>query len=63
MSTAAKTFFLVFILCLSSIAGAQTHRGSVRGTITDPNGAVIPGAAVKAVNIQTNESRGTVSGD
>jgi len=56
-----KTLLLVLVLCFSSIAEAQTHRGSVRGTITDPNGAVIPGATVKAVNTETNESRSTVS--
>jgi hypothetical protein len=63
MSTPARAFLLTFLLCLSSYAGAQTHRGSVRGTITDPNGAVIPGAAVKAINTGTNESRVSLSNE
>jgi hypothetical protein len=61
MSTPARLFLLTLLFCLSSYAGAQTHRGSVRGTITDPNGAVIPGAAVKAINTETNDSRVTVT--
>lgn len=62
MSTAAKTLLLIFLLCWSSSAGAQTHRASVRGTITDPNGAVIPGASLRLINEATNESRSTTSG-
>ena len=41
---------------------AQTHRASVRGTVADPDGAVVVGAAVKVVNEGTNETRATVSG-
>lgn len=63
MSTPARVFLMTFLLCLSSYAGAQTHRGSVRGTITDPNGAVIPGATVKAVNTGTNKSRVSLSNE
>ncbi len=61
MSTFAKAFLLAFLICVSSSAGAQTHRASMRGTITDPNHAVIPGATIKAINEATNETRNTVS--
>ncbi len=33
---------------------AQGERGTFNGTVTDPSGAVVPGATVKAVNVATN---------
>ena len=33
---------------------AQTDRGSIEGTVKDPNGAVVPSAKVQVVNIETN---------
>jgi hypothetical protein len=39
------------------VAIAQTHRAAVRGTVTDPNHAVIPGAKVELLNSDTHESR------
>jgi hypothetical protein len=35
-------------------AWAQTFRGAINGTVTDPSGAVISGAAVKATEIATS---------
>lgn len=40
---------------------AQVLKGSISGTVTDPQGAVISGAAVKATNVQTNTSFTTTS--
>jgi len=43
------------VLCLSllgmGVAVAQGTRGSIRGKVTDPQGAVIPGATVKLINV------------
>ena len=61
MSTSAKTLLLVFLLCLTTSVGAQTHRGSVRGTVYDPNKAAIPGASLKLINQATNETRSAIS--
>ena len=33
---------------------AQTDRGSIEGTVKDPNGPLVPGAKVQVVNIETN---------
>ena len=44
------------VLCLfvfSVAAFAQTDRGTLTGTVSDPSGAVIPGVAIEAKNIQT----------
>src|SRR5712692_8671212 len=45
-------FALGLILLASSLSG-QGERGTLNGTVTDPQGAVIPSATVKAVNIAT----------
>jgi hypothetical protein len=39
---------------LMQIASAQQTLGSITGTVTDPSGAIVSDAAVKAVNIATN---------
>src|SRR4029077_17147632 len=33
---------------------AQADRGSIEGTVKDPNGAAVPSARVQVVNIETN---------
>src|SRR4029078_144661 len=48
--------------CFRTAATAQPRRASVRGTITDQNGAVIPGATINIHNDETLEAR-SVSGD
>jgi hypothetical protein len=51
----------LILLCIASNAGAQTAPGTVRGQVTDPSSAVIPGATVSvkpangnAVSTQTD---------
>ena len=51
-----------FIICARR-ASAQTHRASVRGTIYDPNGAVVPGATVRLTSEATGETREVRSGE
>ncbi len=53
---------ILLLLSFVSSAAAQTHRASIRGTITDPNKAVIRGAAIRIVNDETNETRAVTSG-
>jgi hypothetical protein len=62
MSSYKKLFPLLLLILLASIAAAQTHRASIRGTITDPNRALIPGASVKLLSEETGETRTAVSG-
>ena len=61
-STAVKTLMLALLILLPVLASAQTHRATVRGTIFDPNKAVIPGAEVKLINQDTKQERTLVSG-
>jgi hypothetical protein len=54
--TVALALFL-----LSSAAFGQTSRGTVSGTVLDPNGAVIAGANITLTNVETNVSRTTTT--
>jgi Carboxypeptidase regulatory-like domain/TonB-dependent Receptor Plug Domain len=47
----------VVILVLAIPLSAQTFRGTILGTVTDPNGAVIPDATVTAKNVGTGIER------
>src|SRR6266481_3530562 len=51
-----KQLLVVVLLVLFLIipANAQTFRGAINGTVTDPSGAVVPGAHVKATNKTTS---------
>lgn len=51
----------VLLFCCAPAAVAQTFRGSISGVVTDPNGAVVPGAKVTAKNTGTGLERTTVS--
>jgi hypothetical protein len=55
--------FAVIILTLTSIASltAQTFRGGINGTVTDPTGSAVAGAAISALETSTNASYQTVS--
>ncbi|MFZ0428461.1 MAG: carboxypeptidase regulatory-like domain-containing protein [Acidobacteriota bacterium] len=56
------TLFLALILCLSLQGVAQTAgNGSLRGTVKDPTGAVVPGADVTLVYLATQDRRATVT--
>src|SRR5215471_6393792 len=49
------------ILIFAIAVNAQTFRGSINGTVTDPSGAVVPNAQVKATEVATNLDHNTVS--
>lgn len=48
----SRNAWLLFplLLLLASLASGQLYTGSIAGTVTDPTGAVIPGAKVSAVD-------------
>jgi len=53
---------LAGVLLTVGVAAAQTGTASIVGTITDPNGAVVPGAKITVKNIDTNHEF-TISSD
>jgi hypothetical protein len=54
---------VVLLLLVFAVAGAQEFRGSLAGTVTDPNGAALPGATVEIKNVETNISTTAVTND
>jgi hypothetical protein len=51
-----RKFKLALTLLLGITLHAQSNRGGITGTISDPSGATIPGATVKLTNIGTNQA-------
>jgi hypothetical protein len=67
MSTLNMKSALVLLLLLVCVGGAlplwaqSTSTGTIAGTITDPSGAVVPGATVVVTDISTNVGRNTTT--
>jgi len=55
--------FSVFTLCFGIQANAQTVSGTLRGTVRDANGAVVPNATVKVRSTETGLERTVVSSE
>ncbi len=52
---------LLPLLFAAAFAHAQTFRGGINGTVTDPSGAALPGAQILAVEESTQVSHSTIS--
>ena len=46
--------FAMFFVCLAGVAFGQGTSGTLTGQVTDPTGAVIPGASITLTNVGTN---------
>ena len=59
-----SVLLLTFAFMLSGMNGAyaQGGTGQIKGVVTDPTGAVIPGAIVTAISLDNGFTRTTVSG-
>ena len=55
------TLALLLISLLSITVSAQTFRGTILGTVTDPNGALVAGAKVTVKNTNTGLERSTTT--
>lgn len=58
-----RRIYCIFLCIFLSVfpVSAQTFRGAINGTITDPSGAVVAGATVTATNVATNVAHNTES--
>ena len=54
-------FVCMLFLCANSVALAQAGRGSISGTVSDPSGALIPGAQVVLLSPDTGVTQHTVT--
>ena len=48
---------LVLMSALSLTGFAQVERATITGTLTDKNGAIVPGATVRVTEESTNETK------
>jgi hypothetical protein len=55
------TLIFVALLFSQALAFGQADQGRIAGTVTDPNGAIVPGATVIAKNDKTGEERAATS--
>ena len=54
---------LAFALTAATPARAQSDRGSITGTVSDPTGAVVPNAKITATSLDTGEVRTATTSD
>ena len=60
-SVSGALISVVLTLSFSFAAAAQQITGSIRGTVTDPAGATVPGASVSAMQLETGLMRTAVT--
>ena len=56
-------FAAALVMLFVSAAQAQEFRGTVTGTVSDPNGAVVAGASVTIKNTETNKANTVTTND
>ena len=54
---------LLLAVCCGPIFGQAVNSGEIRGTVTDPSGAVMPGVSVSILNTQTGVKTDVVTND
>jgi hypothetical protein len=63
-NTLKSTLCIVVISLLATgLLVAQSERGTIRGTVTDSSGSVMPGVNVKAISVDTKIESATVTTD
>ncbi|HEU4510385.1 MAG TPA: carboxypeptidase regulatory-like domain-containing protein [Pyrinomonadaceae bacterium] len=64
LKTKRRSFLFgsVLILLFASAASAQTVTGTLRGTVSDSTGAVLPGADITIRNVETGQERNLKTG-
>lgn len=61
---AKKTFFVLLVILVSAVAAlAQSNKGTIVGSVTDPNDALVANAQIKVTNTKTGEVRTAETGN
>jgi len=55
--------FAIFLFAAAVAAQTQITTGTIQGTVSDANGAAVPGASVEIKNVDTNLTKTTTSDD
>ena len=55
--------FAILLLAAAVVAQTQITTGTIQGTVSDANGAAVPGASVEVKNVDTNLTKTTTSDD
>src|ERR1043165_9850603 len=63
LSSSFLISFVVLVAAFATTAFGQTGTSSVRGTVLDPQGKVVSGAAVTLTNTETNTARNQTTSD
>src|SRR5713226_1458960 len=63
LALVAGTISFAGLFVLAPSASAQKTSGTITGTLTDPSGAVVPGATVSVVNERTGAARETATNE
>src|SRR5579862_3008116 len=58
-----RSIAVLSLILAASLSWSQTGTSTIRGTVTDPSGRLVPGASVTLTNTQTNAVRTTKSTD
>ncbi|MEO6392999.1 MAG: carboxypeptidase regulatory-like domain-containing protein [Pyrinomonadaceae bacterium] len=58
-----RAIFCITLLAFMGVAASAQSTGEIKGTVTDTNGAVVPGATVEVTNDSTGEKKQVVAGD
>ncbi len=62
-SSALRTVSMFACILLSAVMAHAQYRASIQGAVTDPQGALVPGATVTLTNQETNQARTTATND
>src|SRR4026207_2440045 len=57
MNRVVLALFVIVFITAAALPQAQMSTGDVKGTVTDPSGAVVPGANITVTNVETGVSR------
>src|SRR5262247_3624432 len=65
MASTLRTILCIVAVCIlaTGVLLAPSERGTIRGTVTDSSGSVMPGVTVKAISVDTKIETSTVTTD